>query len=34
MYVIDGTAPVYQTTPLFISHIADYFEKKYAVKLM
>jgi dTMP kinase len=34
MYVIDGIAPVYKTTPLFIEKIADYFEKKYDVQLM
>jgi hypothetical protein len=34
MYVIDGTAPVYKTTPLFIEKIAKYFEKKYDVRLM
>lgn len=28
MYVIDGTAPVYKTTPLFIEKIAEYFEEK------
>lgn len=34
MYVIDGTAPVYKTTPTFVDKIADYFEKKYDVQLM
>ncbi len=34
MYIIDGTAPVYKTTPLFIEKIADYFERKYEVRLM
>lgn len=34
MHIIDGTAPVYKTTPLFIEKIADYFEKKYDVRLM
>lgn len=34
MQVIDGTAPVYKTTPLFVHKIAEYFEKKYDVKLM
>ena len=34
MHVIDGTAPVYKTTPLFIAEIAEYFEKKYDVRLM
>ena len=34
MYIIDGIAPVYKTTPLFIEKIADYFEKKYDVQLM
>lgn len=34
MHVIDGTAPVYKTTPHFIAKIADYFEKKYDVELM
>jgi dTMP kinase len=34
MYVIDGIAPVYKTTPIFIEKIADYFEKKYDVELM
>lgn len=34
MHVIDGTAPVYKTTPLFINKIAEYFEKKYDVRLM
>lgn len=34
MHVIDGTAPVYKTTPMFIAEIAEYFEKKYDVKLM
>lgn len=34
MYVIDGAEPVYKTTPIFIEHIAKYFEKKYEVRLM
>lgn len=34
IHVIDGIAPVYKTTPLFIEKIADYFEKKYDVQLM
>ena len=34
MHVIDGTAPVYKTTPLFVDKIAEYFEKKYDVRLM
>lgn len=34
MHVIDGTAPVYKTTPMFIAEIAEYFERKYDVKLM
>jgi dTMP kinase len=34
MHIIDGKAPVYKTTPLFISEIAEYFAKKYDVKLM
>ncbi len=34
MHVIDGTAPVYKTTPVFINKIAQYFEKKYDVRLM
>ena len=34
MHIIDGTAPVYKTTPLFIKEIASYFYKKYDVKLM
>lgn len=34
MYVIDGTAPVYKTTPLFISKIAEYFKRKYDVEFM
>jgi dTMP kinase len=34
MHVIDGTAPVYKTTPLFVKIIAEYFHKKYDVKLM
>lgn len=34
MHIIDGTAPVYKTTPLFVKEIADYFYKKYDVKLM
>jgi dTMP kinase len=34
MHIIDGIAPVYKTTPLFIEKIADYFEKKYDVQLM
>jgi hypothetical protein len=34
MHIIDGKAPVYKTTPLFIAEIAEYFEKKYDVKLM
>ena len=34
MQIIDGTAPVYKTTPLFVHKIAEYFEKKYDVKLM
>jgi len=34
MEIIDGTAPVYKTTPLFISKIAEYFQKKYDVELM
>lgn len=34
MHVIDGTAPVYKTTPIFIAEIAKYFEKKYDVRLM
>ncbi len=34
MHIIDGTAPVYKTTPLFIAEIAAYFEKKYDVRLM
>jgi dTMP kinase len=34
MHVIDGTAPVYKTTPVFIKKIAEYFQKKYDVSLM
>lgn len=34
MYVIDGVAPVYKTTPVFIEKIAEYFKKKYDVQLM
>ncbi len=34
IHVIDGIAPVYKTTPLFIEKIADYFERKYDVQLM
>jgi len=34
MYIIDGAAPVYKTTPLFIEKIAEYFKKKYDVRLM
>ncbi len=34
MHVIDGTAPVYKTTPLFVDKIAEYFDKKYDVRLM
>ena len=34
MYVIDGAAPVYKTTPVFIDKIADYFQKKYDVELI
>lgn len=34
MHVIDGTAPVYKTTPTFIADIAEYFERKYDVQLM
>lgn len=34
MYVIDGAAPVYKTTPVFIEKIAEYFQKKYGVRLM
>lgn len=34
MYVIDGAAPVYKTTPVFVEKIAEYFQKKYDVKLM
>ena len=34
MHVIDGTAPVYKTTPIFIAEIAEYFERKYDVRLM
>jgi len=34
MHVIDGKAPVYKTTPIFIKEIAKYFQKKYDVRLM
>jgi dTMP kinase len=34
IHVIDGMAPVYKTTPVFINKIAEYFEKKYEVRLM
>lgn len=34
MYVIDGVAPIYKTTPIFVEKIADYFKKKYDVELM
>jgi dTMP kinase len=34
MHVIDGKAPVYKTTPIFIKEIAKYFKKKYDVRLM
>jgi dTMP kinase len=34
MHVIDGKAPVYKTTPIFIKEIAKYFKKKYDVSLM
>ncbi len=34
MHIIDGTAPVYKTTPLFVEKIAEYFHKKYDVRLM
>ncbi len=34
MHVIDGTAPVYKTTPVFIAEIAKYFDRKYDVQLM
>ena len=34
MIVIDGKAPVYKTTPIFIKEIAKYFKKKYDVSLM
>ena len=34
LHIIDGTAPVYKTTPVFINKIAEYFEKKYDVRLM
>ena len=34
MHVIDGKAPVYKTTPIFIKEIAKYFKKKYDVTLM
>lgn len=34
MHVIDGKAPVYKTTPIFIKEIARYFQKKYDVRLM
>lgn len=34
MYVIDGVAPIYKTTPIFVEKIAEYFKKKYDVQLM
>lgn len=34
IHIIDGTAPVYKTTPIFIKEIAKYFHKKYDIKLM
>lgn len=34
MHIIDGKAPVYKTTPIFIKEIAKYFKKKYDVRLM
>lgn len=34
MHIIDGTAPVYKTTPTFVTDIATYFEKKYDIRLM
>lgn len=34
MHVIDGVAPIYKTTPIFVEKIAKYFKKKYDVELM
>lgn len=34
IHVIDWAAPVYKTTPVFIEKIAEYFKKKYGVRLM